>query len=232
MQQHKNSVSLRDGAVRGYENSDRLWWLKGPTQADLINAIDVLSRDHHCDLINISLGGLASQAEEDVIRDAAERGTLCVCSAGNHNGPLEFPAGYPECAAVSAIGHSDWAPAGTSSAGSRSSDPNYQGNANFFLASFSAYGSQLACTGPGVGIVSTVPDVADAVGSYMVMDGTSMASPAACGTLAVLLSQDQQYKTLPRDISRTNAARTLLAANCQSVGLAPEFQGRGLPRVR
>jgi subtilisin family serine protease len=86
----------------------------GPTQADIINAIDSLSRDHQCDLINMSLGGgPPSGAEEDAIRDAAERGTLCICSAGNDNGPIEYPAAYSECAAVSAIGRVGWAPAGT-----------------------------------------------------------------------------------------------------------------------
>ena len=77
----------------------------GPTQADIINAIDSLSRDHQCDLINMSLGGgPRSGAEEDAIRDASQRGTLCICSAGNENGPIDFPGAYPECEAVSAIG--------------------------------------------------------------------------------------------------------------------------------
>jgi hypothetical protein len=203
----------------------------GPTQADLINAIDALSRDHHCDLINISLGGLASPAEEDAIRDAAERGTLCICSAGNDSGPVAFPAGYAECAAVSAIGQVGWAPAGTASAVTQPSDPARQGSDNFFFASFSSYGSQVACAGPGVGIISTVPDAGGAVGSYMVMDGTSMASPSVCAALAVQLSRDEQYKALPRDISRTNAARALLVAHCWSLGLAGEYQGHGLFRA-
>jgi subtilisin family serine protease len=49
-------------------------------------------------------GGPPSPAEEDAIRDAIERGTLCICSAGNSNGPIEYPGAYPECAAVSAVG--------------------------------------------------------------------------------------------------------------------------------
>ena len=62
----------------------------------------------------------------------------------------------------------------------------------------------------------------------MEMDGTSMASPAAYGALAVILSQDASYKSLPRDISRNKAARVLLAQHCQSIGLAIKFEGRGL----
>jgi subtilisin family serine protease len=204
----------------------------GPTQADIINAIDSLSRDHQCDLINMSLGGgPQSAAEEDAIRDAAERGTLCVCSAGNDNGPIEFPGAYPECAAVSAIGKVGWAPAGTFSAGNRPREASKMGQNNLFLASFSCFGPTLACAAPGVGIVSTVPDRDGFVGTYMEMDGTSMASPAACGTLAAILSQDTTYKATPRDISRSKRAALVLSQHCKPFGLPVKFEGRGLPSV-
>ncbi|HEV8061402.1 MAG TPA: S8 family serine peptidase [Gemmataceae bacterium] len=204
----------------------------GPTQADIINAIDSLSRDHQCDLINMSLGGgPSSAAEEDAIQDAAERGTLCICSAGNDNGPIEFPGAYEECAAVSAIGKVGWAPAGTFSANNRPKEADKMGQDNLFLASFSCFGPTLACAGPGVGIVSTVPDRNGFVGAYMEMDGTSMASPAACGALAVILSQDADYKALPRDASRSKRASLLLAQHCKPFGLPVKFEGRGVPNV-
>ena len=202
----------------------------GPTQADIINAIDSLSRDHQCDLINMSLGGgPKSEAEEDAIRDAAQRGTLCVCSAGNDNGPIDYPGAYSECAAVSAIGKVGWAPAGTFSAGNRPREAAKMGHNNLFLASFSCFGPTLACAAPGVGIVSTVPDRNGFAGAYMEMDGTSMASPAACGTLAVILSQDTTYKALARDISRSRRAALLLAQHSTPFGLPVKFEGRGLP---
>jgi subtilisin len=204
----------------------------GPTQADIINAIDSLSRDHGCDLINMSLGGgPPSQAEEDAIRDAAQRGTLCICSAGNDNGPIEFPGAYPECASVSAIGQIGWAPAGTFSANNRPHEAAKMGHQNLFLAAFSCFGPALACAGPGVGIVSTVPDRDGNVGAYMEMDGTSMASPAACGALAVILSQDATYKALPRDVSRSKRAALLLSQHCKPFGLPVKFEGRGLPVI-
>lgn len=204
----------------------------GPTQADIVNAIDGLSRDHQCDLINMSLGGSPpSEAEEDAIRDAAERGTLCICSAGNKNGPIEFPAAYSECAAVSAIGKVGWAPAGTVSANNRPREAAKMGQDNLFLAAFSCFGPTLACAGPGVGIVSTVPDRDGFVGAYMEKDGTSMASPAVCGTLAVILSQDPSYKNLPRDSSRSKRAALILAQHCVPFGLPIQFEGRGLPKV-
>ena len=204
----------------------------GPSQADIVNAIDALSRDNKCDLINMSLGGgPPSEAEEDCIRDAAERGTLCICSAGNEAGPIDFPGAYPECSAVSAIGQIGRAPSGTFSAGNRPHVAAMLGQNNLFLAAFSCFGATLACAAPGVGIVSTVPDKNGASGAYMEMDGTSMASPAACGALAVILSKDATYKALPRDISRTTAARNALAQHCVPFGLAVKFEGRGLPTV-
>jgi subtilisin len=204
----------------------------GPTQADLIHAIDALSRDHGCDLINMSLGGgPPSEAEEDAIRDALERGTLCMCSAGNENGPIEYPAAYSECKAVSAIGRIGWAPPGTFSADNRPHDATRMGHDNLFLATFSCYGPQLACAAPGVGIVSTVPDRDGYTNAYMEMDGTSMASPAACAALAVILSQDAAYKALPRDISRSTRAAFDLAQHARPFGLPLKFEGRGLPTI-
>ncbi len=204
----------------------------GPTQADIINAIDSLSREHRCDLINMSLGGgPPSEAEEDAIRDAAERGTLCICSAGNSNGAIEYPAAYPECAAVSALGKAGWAPPGTLSATSRPREAAKRGRDKLFLAAFSCFGPTLACTAPGVGIVSTVPDRNGYARAYMEMDGTSMASPAACGALAVILSRDKEYKTLPRDISRSRRAALVLAQHSRQIGLPTKFEGHGLPTV-
>lgn len=205
----------------------------GPTQADLINAIDALSRNHGCDLINMSLGsdGPPSSAEEDAIRDAAERGTLCICSAGNDGGAIDFPAAYNECVAVSAIGKVGQAPVGTFSANNRPHDASKMGLDNFFLASFSSFGSALACAAPGVGIVSTVPERSGFRDAYMEMDGTSMASPAACGALTVILSRDPIYQSLPRDISRTQRAALLLTQHCRTLGLPVQFEGRGIPVI-
>jgi subtilisin len=185
---------------------------EGPSQADLINAIDTLSRDLQCDLINMSLGSPSpSGAEQDCIRDALERGTMCICSAGNDGGAVNYPAAYLESVSVSALGQVGWAPDGTFSAGNRPRTPDRMGKDNLFLATFSSNGEGLDAAGPGVGIVSTVPDHAGASDLYMEMDGTSMASPAVCATLAAILSKDPHFAAHPRDRSRSQAARQLLA---------------------
>jgi subtilisin len=209
-----------------------------PGQGDIAMAIDSLSRDHQCDLINISLGGPSlSKVEEDAIQDAAERGTLCVCSAGNNTeminptapNAITYPAKYSQCRAVSAIGKAGWAPKGTFSASNRPRGGPKMGHHNLFLAKFSCFGRALACAAPGAGIVSTVPDRAGFGGAYMEKDGTSYASAAACGALAIILSRDATYRGLPRDISRFDRAKLVLSQHCKPIGLRPRFEGLGVP---
>ena len=207
-----------------------------PSSADLVNAIDALSRDHGCDLINMSLGAKRhTLAVQDAIRDAAERGTMCICSAGNDAGAVEYPAAYPDCAAVSAIGQLGCAPPGSLSASFRPHPRPMHGRDHLFLAAFSCIGEPgakpLTCCGPGVGIISTVPDRLGISDRYVPMDGTSMASPAVCGALAVILGRDPGYKVLPRDETRTRAARDALIGHCHSIGMGAQLVGHGLPHA-
>jgi subtilisin family serine protease len=202
------------------------------TQEDIAGAIDVLSEEKGCDLLNLSLGSTErSQILEDVIQDAFERGTLCVCAAGNDAGPVNYPAAYQNCIAVSAIGLAGWGPSGSLSETRLPDRQAFYGEENYYLANFSSFGAELACAAPGVGIISTVPDPSGQRALYAVMDGSSMASPAACGTLAVLLSRDNGYRGLPRNITRSQMARTLLLRNCRPIGLVPKYEGRGIPFV-
>lgn len=82
---------------------------------------------------------------------------------------------------------------------------------------------------------SWLPFVAGAqpldAGAGGVMDGTSMASPVVCGALAAILSADQAYLSLPRNVARSEQARAILRALCRDLRLAARYQGRGIPRV-
>ena len=204
---------------------------EGAGQGDIANAIDELSRERGVDLINMSLGAAAgSQIELDAIQDALQRGTLCVCAAGNDGGAVGFPAAFAEVVAVSAVGLKNTSPTGSLSATRLPTDPDKHGAGDLFLAEFSNFGNQVDCAAPGVGIISTVPERFDQIQPYAVMDGTSMASPAACGALAALLASSPGYQALTGS-ARAEAARTILRNNAQSIGLAAVFQGAGMPRI-
>jgi subtilisin family serine protease len=204
---------------------------EGANQGDIANAIDELSRERGVDLINMSLGAASgSQIELDAIQDALQRGTLCVCAAGNDGGAVSFPAAFPEVVAVSAVGLKDTAPVGSLSATRLPTDPAKHGSGGLFLAEFSNFGNQVDCAAPGVGIIATVPERFGLTEPYAVMDGTSMASPAACGALAALLAASPAYQALTGS-ARAEAARAILRNNTQSIGLAAVFQGSGMPRI-
>jgi hypothetical protein len=204
---------------------------EGASQADIANAIDELSRERGVDLINMSLGAnQPSDIELDAIRDALQRGTLCVCAAGNESGAVTWPGAFAETVAVSAVGLKNTAPAGSLSATRLPTDPAKFGSGNLFLANFSSFGVEVTCAAPGVGIIATVPERFGLAEPYAAMDGTSMASPAACGALAALLAASPTYQALTGS-ARAEEARSILAANCRSIGLASVFQGRGMSTV-
>ena len=205
---------------------------QGANQGDIVQAIDALSRDHQADLINMSLGApVGSEIERDAIQDALERGTLCVCAAANSAGPVEFPAAFDETVAISALGRLGWGPPGSQASMVVPQEADRFGDDQLYLADFSCFGPEVTAGAPGVGIISTVPARHGLQAPYGAMNGTSMASPAACGALAVLLASDAAYQGLPRSQIRAERARTLLRTNCLDIGLDSDFQGHGVPQV-
>lgn len=204
----------------------------GASNADIANAIDALSRGQEVDLINLSLGSTRrSLIVEDAVADAAERGTLCVCAAGNDAKAINYPAALPEAVAVTTVGLAGWGPPGTLSGSRLPSDPALFGLHNLYAASFTSHGPEADATAPGVGIIATVPNHFGGEPLHAAMDGTSMASPVVCAALAVVLSRTPAYRALPRDVSRSNAARSLLNGMLRDIGLPPSYQGRGLPSL-
>jgi subtilisin family serine protease len=202
----------------------------GANQGDIANALDALSTNQ-VDLINLSLGGpTPSQIELDAIQAAIEAGALVICAAGNGNGsPVMYPAAYPQTVAVSAIGVLGVVPVGSLAAASLPTLPDRFTPLGLYLANFSNIGPQVSCTGPGVGIISTVPGRKATDAAYADMSGTSMATPAVCARLAVLLGNDRAYRNSPRDASRALRAWMTLIQNLYRVGLDSTYEGGGIP---
>jgi len=195
---------------------------KAASNFAIAKAIDQAVMDH-CDIINLSLGGGPSDAAtQSAVHDARQQGCLVVAAAGNDDrGPVSFPAADALCIAVSALGRKGTFPKGSVDEGDVmgpfGTDPDE------FIAAFSNIGPEVDVTGPGVGILSTVPD------GYAPLSGTSMACPAIVGFAARLLGLLPAVLTMPRDQDRSNAIGKALLQAARDRGFPAELQGSGLP---
>lgn len=192
---------------------------------DIARAIDQAVADQ-CDLLNMSLGGGARDpAVEESVNAAYQAGTLSICATGNdYRQPVSFPALLQQVLAVSACGQRGTFPPTSVETGDIDK-PFASSNKDRFIAAFSNVGQEVALTGPGVGIVSTVP-----AKDYAVMSGTSMACPAVTGCAAAILSQQPNLLQMARNETRTQAfiKAILLKAVLQGFQPDPSMEGHGL----
>jgi subtilisin len=186
----------------------------------IAKAIDMAVADG-CDLINMSLGGGQPDATLTAAVEAARSGgSLCIIAAGNGDrAPVAFPASDAMAMAVSALGRTGTFPAGVAETDDVA-DPHGTDPADF-IAAFSNVGPEIDLTGPGVGIISTVP------GGYAEISGTSMACPAVTGMAARVIAKSGALKK-PRDAARSDAIAKAVLASAKSLGFAAKFAGHGL----
>lgn len=194
----------------------------GASSFAIAKAIDAATVDG-CDLINISLTtGSPDPTLQTAILDAREQGVVVFCAAGNERrASVSYPASESLAVAVSALGREGLYPANALQWDNVERPPKGTEKEDY-IASFSNIGPELDLVGPGDGVISTVP------GGYAVMDGTSMACPAAAGRAARLLSQSVALRAMPRDVSRADALISLLLQSAKGRGFGSEFEGFGL----
>ncbi len=195
----------------------------------IAKAIDQAVADG-CDLINLSLkidfasnpsGTGFDQVVQFALQDARDAGCLPIAAAGNDGrSPVDFPANDPMALAVSALGRIGTFPSESTEASDIAPPPG-DDPANF-IADFSNVGPEIDLTGPGVGIVSTVPN------GYGAMSGTSMACPAVTGMVARLLAEQPKILTLPRDANRSAEIARLALQSAGSLGFPSDLEGHGI----
>jgi subtilisin len=196
----------------------------GATNYAILKAL-ILAAQDRCDIVNLSLGGGPHDPiVEEAISDARNQGMLVVVAAGNdHRKPVSFPAAYDGATAVTALGR-EGTFAGTLDEGDVLRPPASTADPLEFLAEFSNVGREVAATGPGVGVMSTLPQ--DRFGP---LSGTSMAAPVVAAAAASLLSQDAVVYAMPRTRARSDAIEKLLQSNCVRRGFGAIYEGYGLP---
>jgi hypothetical protein len=157
----------------------------GGSTSVVIAGVDwVAARWERFEVANMSLGGGWSQALNDAVRKAVEKGVVFVVAAGNEAADAAnySPASEPTAITVSALADSDGLPGG--------GGPGTGYGADDTFASFSNYGAVVDLCAPGVGILSTVPG-----GGFGTASGTSMASPHVAGAAALYVAYNGLVKS-------------------------------------
>jgi len=165
---------------------------------DAIEAIDYATKMNVDVMSNSWGGGLFSQALEDSIKAASDRGILFVAAAGNSATNNDTTANYPANHRIDNV---------ISVAAHTISDS---------LADFSSTGKNTVhVAAPGNNILSTTSD-----NTYKVYSGTSMAAPHVSGVLGLYLSQHgrQDVKALRERLMATTVPAAAYRKSIMSGG--------------
>jgi subtilisin family serine protease len=174
-------------------------------------------------LINVSI---TFAKEYPVLRSvlqlAQSKGVVCVCAAGNENGPVLMPARYSTAIAVAACGRTgSWPNNALEHELLRPPATHFN---DIHAATFTCFGSEVTVSAPGVGVVSAFPK-----DRFAVMSGTSMSTPVVCGLIASALSRDPTFAQSAPDVGRATAITRAAIGAATLLGLPPGYEGHGIP---
>lgn len=172
----KNGIGIKGIAdnvkimvVRAVPNGDE-------RDKDVANAI-IYAVNNGAQIINMSFGKSFSPEKEAVdkaVKYAEQKGVLLIHAAGNESDDTDVEKNFPTRFYSNGKEARNWLEVGASSWGANEG----------FVANFSNYGKKsVSFFSPGVDIYSTTPG-----NTYKNESGTSMASPAAAGVAALLMS--------------------------------------------
>jgi len=150
---------------------------------DVANAI-IYAVDNGAQIINMSLGKKFSPEKEAVdkaVKYAEQKGVLLIHAAGNEGDNSDVEKNFPTRFYLGGKEAKNWLEVGATSWGAGKD----------FVADFSNYGkNSVSFFSPGVQLYSTTPQ-----NTYKNESGTSMASPAAAGVAALLMSYFPELTT-------------------------------------
>lgn len=205
----------------------------GAKADDVAKAIRYLSVDIGVDLINLSLSSdTPSETQAAAVADARAVGSYCIAAAGNSGGePIGYPAAFESVAAITALGRDVTGPTSETNNVFSPSTHDKKAKSGAYLSSVGSYGNGLKALAPGTAIASTVPS-RDGTPSYASQVGSSDATAIVTGVLAAYLSGDPKYQAFGRGTARADYAEQSLNGLCQTLGLSPQYQGLGEPRLK
>ena len=162
--------------------------------SDIANCLN-WTANQNVKVISMSLGGGESSTLQTAVRNAAAKDILIVAAAGNDgDSTANYPAAYPEAMSVAATDDRDQ------------------------RASFSNANADVEIAAPGVAILSTFLG-----GTYIELDGTSMATPHVSGVAAVVFSQNPGISA--------SSVRSRLTSTADDLGPAGRDPSFGFGRV-